>query len=166
MKRLNLIFFNNSAELDTHTITVVLGSLQAISCIDDNQYPDGHECDCECLYPWLFLLPAVNPVPRILLANATNIQVMDVDSTHNVHVIVTGTSPLAVTYLQMSQDERVFWVDYGGRLWQFSAEGRKKVETAHHCLRTDFWAGFLERKTYAEITCISVTFVSVFDFLW
>ncbi|XP_048766735.2 proto-oncogene tyrosine-protein kinase ROS-like isoform X2 [Ostrea edulis] len=70
---------------------------------------------------------AVNPVPRILLANATNIQVMDVDSTHNVHVIVTGTSPLAVTYLQMSQDERVFWVDYGGRLWQFSAEGRKKL---------------------------------------
>ncbi|XP_061176227.1 proto-oncogene tyrosine-protein kinase ROS-like isoform X2 [Saccostrea echinata] len=71
---------------------------------------------------------ALNPVPRILLADNTNIQVMDVDSTHNVHTLVTGASPLAVTYFQVSQDDRVFWVDYNSQLWQYSTtHGRKKL---------------------------------------
>lgn len=69
----------------------------------------------------------LNPIPRLLLANVNNILVMDVDSTHNVHTVVTGTSPLAVTYLQMAQDERVFWVDYNGQLWENSTNGRKKL---------------------------------------
>ena len=66
-------------------------------------------------------------MPRVLLATGNNIQVMDVDNTHNIHTVVTGTSPLAVTYLQVSQDQRVFWVDYNGQLWENSSKGRKKV---------------------------------------
>lgn len=69
----------------------------------------------------------LNPIPRLLLANVNNILVMDVDSTHNVHNVVTGTSPLAVTFLQVAQDERVFWVDYNSQLWENSNNGRKKV---------------------------------------
>nr|XP_022292756.1 proto-oncogene tyrosine-protein kinase ROS-like isoform X1 [Crassostrea virginica] len=69
----------------------------------------------------------LNPVPRVLLATGNNIQVMDVDNTHNIHTVVTGTSPLAVTYLQVSQDQRVFWVDYNGQLWENSSKGRKKL---------------------------------------
>uniref|UniRef100_A0A8W8J0U6 Tyrosine-protein kinase receptor n=1 Tax=Magallana gigas TaxID=29159 RepID=A0A8W8J0U6_MAGGI len=69
----------------------------------------------------------LNPIPRLLLANVNNILVMDVDSTHNVHNVVTGTSPLAVTFLQVAQDERVFWVDYNSQLWENSNNGRKKL---------------------------------------
>lgn len=79
------------------------------------------------LFPFFFCYADLNPIPRLLLANVNNILVMDVDSTHNVHNVVTGTSPLAVTFLQVAQDERVFWVDYNSQLWENSNNGRKKV---------------------------------------